>query len=446
MCFTYIKECEERNNMFREMNFNRNHRQKVYAKDSMDRFGDDLTELILSYLWFEDKFRLECVSKQWKRCVFQRQSIIIIYSYNSLNGSSKLLKKNKQLYEQRLESVLKKCPNITTVRLGMSGSSEVMSLIGQYCHHIKSLQYHTPIPKLSFFHLYGHKLEELDLLVPDKLDNIISDILQLCPNLKRVWLLNYSCLMDNLELVPNLRQITNCRLAHSLYCREMNKVKLFCNKIRRTQKTLNAKLFYLKPKELKLYIDCISLFENLTQLTLEFDSIENKEPIDDCLSLIGQKCTKLLKLDLEIDDSFSISDRFFDVFTHFKSIKILNLDLWQTRSVKGSVKCFRHCKQLYDIDIQYHGITDQFLANIELFVPKLQSLCITTDKTISDSFIDSFNSMKSIQTVHLSKYDDNSTDCTDKYLYFGKALFEVMSVWQRKDVIRVNDNCGYITY
>ena len=44
---------------------------KVHLKDSMDRFGDDLTELILSFLWFEDKIRLECVSKQWKRCVFQ---------------------------------------------------------------------------------------------------------------------------------------------------------------------------------------------------------------------------------------------------------------------------------------------------------------------------------------------------------------------------------------
>ena len=44
----------------------------------MDRFGDDLTELILSFLWFEDKIRLECVSKQWKRCVFQRQFVIEI--------------------------------------------------------------------------------------------------------------------------------------------------------------------------------------------------------------------------------------------------------------------------------------------------------------------------------------------------------------------------------
>ena len=45
---------------------------KVYAKNSMDRFGDDLSEVILSYLWFEDKIRLECVSKQWRRLVYQQ--------------------------------------------------------------------------------------------------------------------------------------------------------------------------------------------------------------------------------------------------------------------------------------------------------------------------------------------------------------------------------------
>ena len=37
------------------------------AKDSMDRFGDHLTEEVLQYLTFEDKVRLECVSKQWRR-------------------------------------------------------------------------------------------------------------------------------------------------------------------------------------------------------------------------------------------------------------------------------------------------------------------------------------------------------------------------------------------
>ena len=52
---------------------------KVYAKDSFDRFGDDLTELILSYMRFKDKIRLECVSKQWRRLIYNKQIVIKIY-------------------------------------------------------------------------------------------------------------------------------------------------------------------------------------------------------------------------------------------------------------------------------------------------------------------------------------------------------------------------------
>ena len=38
----------------------------MYSKSSFDRFGDDLIELVLSYISFEDSFQYKCVSKQWK--------------------------------------------------------------------------------------------------------------------------------------------------------------------------------------------------------------------------------------------------------------------------------------------------------------------------------------------------------------------------------------------
>ncbi|CAG2122349.1 unnamed protein product, partial [Medioppia subpectinata] len=43
---------------------------QIYAKDSMDRFGDDMCGLLLSYLTFKDRFRCESVSKQFQRTVF----------------------------------------------------------------------------------------------------------------------------------------------------------------------------------------------------------------------------------------------------------------------------------------------------------------------------------------------------------------------------------------
>ena len=46
---------------------------QIYSKSSFDRFGDDLCELILSYLSFDDKIRAQCVSTQFSRSVYQKQ-------------------------------------------------------------------------------------------------------------------------------------------------------------------------------------------------------------------------------------------------------------------------------------------------------------------------------------------------------------------------------------
>ncbi|XP_054155934.1 uncharacterized protein LOC128954384 [Oppia nitens] len=46
-------------------------------KDSFDRFGDDLCQLLLQYLLIEDKVRLESVSKQWSTLIFNTQNYLI---------------------------------------------------------------------------------------------------------------------------------------------------------------------------------------------------------------------------------------------------------------------------------------------------------------------------------------------------------------------------------
>ncbi len=48
-----------------------------FNSNSFKRFGDDLCELLLSYLSISDKIRFECVSKQWQRLVFNKQQKLI---------------------------------------------------------------------------------------------------------------------------------------------------------------------------------------------------------------------------------------------------------------------------------------------------------------------------------------------------------------------------------
>ena len=151
-----------------------------------------------------------------------------------------------------------------------------------------------------------------------------------------------------------------------------------------------------------------------------------------------------MKLDLRISCCVPISDRFFKVFSEFKALKKLTLYLPHIETVNASVESFKHCKQLKYLDITYPELREDFFANIASFVPKLQFLQILTEKQYSDSFINSFDSMNSIQRVNL--FVDNGKQTNENLWYFGKCLSEVMSSPMGKNVIRVNDNCGLTTY
>ena len=112
-----------------------------YRRDSFDdRFCDDLCEDILQYLSLEDKLKLESVSKQFQRTVFQRQNELFI---NMCAEEHRLYLNNKHRYDMRnigvdrrfnirrvgnyyyiedqsmhsFKALLKKCPNITSIEL-----------------------------------------------------------------------------------------------------------------------------------------------------------------------------------------------------------------------------------------------------------------------------------------------------------------------------------------
>ena len=276
----------------------------------MDRFGDDLTELILSFLWFEDKIRLECVSKQWKRCVFQRQvfikigsdsntsmnyitddsfeTIFNIFHYDFFAEDIRNMKKQIfRIDNTSLKSLLKKCPNITNVRLYLEVKNEVLSLFGQYCPNIKSLIVDTKITiddkkndkYLSFFRKNGHKLREL---IIDGSDEVIERYLRLCPNVK---LVNSSPIIINedKEFLPNLQHIVS-----SKWCqiKSTKDIKVLSDKYCQTSKTLEFNIaFDVMEEKLKTFGQNFR-FNDLRKVCLAFQWPYSGQAIDDCLSMI----------------------------------------------------------------------------------------------------------------------------------------------------------------
>ena len=320
-----------------------------YRKDSMDRLGDDLTEEVIQYLTFSDKVRLECVSKQWMRYILQKQSVIKIKVLSSKS------------YVNAFELFVKKIPNIKKVILLGDVSRLLFRVIGRYCPNIKSLDFRylrADINTMEFFVMYGHKLEELSLrenwIIKD-----IEKVLKFCPNLKRVSVANTYVLFTKKDknFLPKLQYIRNLSPTYVYITGDIvNRLKIFTDKYSQTMKTLNISLWRMTEEQLKTCIECISRFENLQSLTLEFGQIITTQPIDDCLSLIGQNCNKLLKLDLNMENTVRISNQFFDIFNHFEAIKKLKIELPHKTVYDGSVECFKHCKQLKHLDINYDGL------------------------------------------------------------------------------------------
>ncbi|CAG2113282.1 unnamed protein product [Medioppia subpectinata] len=83
---------------------------QIYAKDSLDRFGDDMFSIILSYLTIEDNFGYECVSKQFQRTVFDG---VVDITLN--NRFIRKISKTISIDTQLLATIAIKLSNIETI-------------------------------------------------------------------------------------------------------------------------------------------------------------------------------------------------------------------------------------------------------------------------------------------------------------------------------------------
>ena len=132
----------------------------------------------------------------------------------------------------------------------------------------------------------------------------------------------------------------------------------------------------------------------------------------------------------------------FDAFSHFKVITRLCVIHWTDNIVYGSVESLKDCKHLKNLRISYPRFEEDFFPNVLSFLPNLRIVKIGTEKQFSETFIDSFHSMKNIKKIFVSVRNVPNTTYDQKYWYFGKCLSEVMSSPKGKDVIRVTDNCA----
>jgi hypothetical protein len=150
------------------------------SKESFDRFSDNLCEILLSYLSVSESVKFECVSKQWRSLIFNKQNKLIIRPKNfqlidTIETSYKLWEKNKvsiikclgeklkfiksleinfEIDDQLLDIISQKCKSLSKIQIFGFFNEEVCKTLGQKCGQ-----------KLKFIDIYGiGKPESVTLL------------------------------------------------------------------------------------------------------------------------------------------------------------------------------------------------------------------------------------------------------------------------------------------
>ncbi|XP_054158197.1 uncharacterized protein LOC128956504 [Oppia nitens] len=196
-------------------------------KDSFDRFGDDLTGLLLAKLpTLADRMRLECVCRQWQRLVYNGQRELIIdkqfvdkwlgiagtvwpqYYWHIRRRSADRRRKKYLDYKSRLLAVTKKLLRLRAIKLVNDDIDQIMTLLvnsyyintttdgNRGLNNIKSLEIHSPylnsqtdlqslIVKIGKFRQLRHLAIDLSYSLTTILtDDMLKTLADNCPAIR----------------------------------------------------------------------------------------------------------------------------------------------------------------------------------------------------------------------------------------------------------------------
>ena len=384
-----------------------------YRRDSFDdRFCDDLCEDILQYLSLEDKLRLECVSKQFRRTVFQRQyELYVNFKDQKIYLSNRFRYDYDYIEVQNMDSfkaLLKKCPNITSIELNgdhhkvnemfrliienCDDLSEINNFVGpsyrindnnlqefyrKFGPKIKSLRTYTEvtdfnrfpnIKKLKITHLNDSiiaTLKQLEITIDPGQERLLQTVIDNFPTLTHF---NVSISSeDENAIYESLKNISNLKhLIHFQFVYLLENNKQFCDLFKKmANNCLNLKSIVCRfnvnqNSDIRQFFSQLKAFPALKRLNLRFFFINNEGTFNS----------------IDVNQLFS-----FELFKGFSNITHLTLCFGLRHTLKKSI--------LKDIDINLPKI--QCLNILDIFDTNPEEVKLVAD------ILSSFSRLESIK-------------------------------------------------
>ena len=352
-----------------------------------DRICDDLCEEILQYLSLEDKLKLEGVSKQFQRTVLKKHyELTIDHKFKLIENSRAyydLYIGNKFIDLKSLEVLLKKWPNIISIKLGESeyeyDYNEVFRLITKYCNNLRQIDF------------YGNKIND---------KNFKEFQRKFGPKIKSI---HYSKDANNYNLFPNIEKL---QLLYSgsktiIPRLKLNKLKKLYLAFDEGEEYIIEKCVDTFPSLTHLYLrsyseneknilkslEFISNLKNLKQLTIDPFFKENTKLFCDSFKRMGYKCKNLKDIECKFDICSVNSNLglLLSSFMSFPALKRLYLSFFINKDEDFDINqifSFEAFKGLSNIThLTLHSserLKANILTDIDINLPKLQYLNIIT--------------------------------------------------------------------
>ena len=401
---------------------------RQFSAESMDRFGDDMCQFILSYLELYDKLRMECVSQQWKRLIFT--NVFSIKQCDYFIVRRMLMTKESQLFD--------KCPNLTNIDLPILDINlELLPMIVNCGPRLESKSFHlnlklnrsiSLIAILELGKLLGNNIKAIHFCKTN--DYIVGQqlLMQYCPNLK--YLVCHNFLQYDISdkgFVPNLERISRIDLMSVTYNGghiENFKFGAFVNKYEHKIKDLDIIIGWYSPRlfvpingtEMVINLEQISRFSNLEKLKMRLDKelfiqtkarkekIKRKMVI--ALNGIGAKCHKSKRISLEI--LFGLQFDFWETFDRLNNLIELRVSILKSdlRDFNEEMKPLMKLKKLI---INCRSITNNFSANLIKLAPNLEIFKLYSEERLPCDSLLCLSQFKRLTELALRCYAISTT-------------------------------------
>ena len=390
---------------------------QIYSKSSFDRFGDDLCELILSYLSFDDKIRAQCVSTQFSRSVYQKQyeltlneKVFTRLKKSDILGNERTDIKSYKLFIKKMTSLTKLSIKYNTLWCRISKLLQMIELTIKYCKYLKDIE-------IDFIHIRDYEADR----VFKKFGPYITKVkfsrgdyfgesycitnLSNCTSLKVLKTMDIHHLFHgkNNCLINCLKEIT--------FCLTNWDVETFENFLSLNMYSLETVVVFIHhfihPNHLEIFLFQLTKIRGLRKLKIKFTDIYDFSIIENLVQ-ISEKCEKLEEFYIifysqTIDSNIDL----FDSMKNFKNLKKLTIKLYTEdipeRPFQYYSNIFSECPRLTHLTFRANAnsIKDEFFDNIGKYIPKLRYLNVwNTD--ITDEALTSIKELKYLKKLKLA--------------------------------------------